>query len=228
MSLTVNSLGENPQQPGISAEAFIPDQLIAGNLKLVTDVGTLGSGTLARGTVLGRQTGTITSAAATNTGNGTIGSISKGASAKPGVYSLVATSSTNFTVSDPNGTAIGNATVGTAFISAEVNFTLTAGTTAFAAGDEFTLQLPVGNYVQCVATAKDGSQTPVAILADAADASGGPVSIGVYLQGEFNQNALVVDASFGANAAAWSPLLQPELRRLGIFLKSSVSAADPS
>lgn len=56
MTLTVNSIGDNPQQPGIAAETFIPDQLIAGNLQLVTDTVTLGAGTLARGAVLGQIT----------------------------------------------------------------------------------------------------------------------------------------------------------------------------
>ena len=57
MALTVNSLGDNPQTPGIYAEAYIPDQLIAGNHKLVTDSVTVLSGQLLqRGAVLGRIT----------------------------------------------------------------------------------------------------------------------------------------------------------------------------
>ncbi|MDB5853285.1 MAG: hypothetical protein JWR22_1326 [Herminiimonas sp.] len=57
MTLTVNSLGDNPQTPGIYAEAYIPDQLIAGNHKLVTDSVTILSGqVLQRGSVLGKIT----------------------------------------------------------------------------------------------------------------------------------------------------------------------------
>lgn len=57
MALTVNSLGDNPQTPGIYAETYIPDQLIAGNHKLVTDSITVLSGqVLQRGAVLGRIT----------------------------------------------------------------------------------------------------------------------------------------------------------------------------
>ena len=57
MSLTVNSLGDNPQTPGVYAEAYIPDQLIAGNHKLVTDSVTVLTGqALQRGAVLGRIT----------------------------------------------------------------------------------------------------------------------------------------------------------------------------
>ncbi|MBO9647366.1 MAG: head decoration protein [Variovorax sp.] len=228
MALTVNSVGDNPQQPGIYAEAFIPDQLIAGNLKLVTGNGTLGTGALKRGAVLGQQTGTVTQANPTNVGNGTLGSITKGAAIRPGVYTLRATSATNFTVAGPDGAAMPNATVGTPYVSADLNFTLTAGGTAFAAGDAFNINVPGGNYILSVATASDGSEVPVAILADDADASGGAVAIGVYLMGEFNQNAILPDASWGANAAAWTPLLSNPLRNVGIFLKSSVTAADPT
>lgn len=228
MTLTVNSLGDNPQQPGIYAETYIPDQLIAGNLKLVTGNGILGAGTLQRGAVLGQQTGTVTQAAPTNVGNGTLGSITKGAAIQQGVYTLRATSATNFTVAGPGGAAMPNATVGTAYVSAGINFTLTAGGTAFAAGDAFDIIVPGGNYVLSVATASDGSEVPTAILADYADASGGAVGIGVYLMGEFNQNAIAPDASWGANAAAWSAALAAPLRDAGIFLKSVQTAADPT
>lgn len=54
MTLPVNTIGDNPQQPGIYAEAYVPDQLIAGNAKLVTANATFVSGqVLARGSVVG-------------------------------------------------------------------------------------------------------------------------------------------------------------------------------
>jgi hypothetical protein len=120
------------------------------------------------------------------------------------------------------------ATTGTAYTSSDVNFTITAGGTAFAAGDEFVINVPAGNYVLSVKTASDGSQIPVAILADYADASGGAVITGAYVMGEFNVNAILPDASWGANAAAWGPALSSMFRNTGIFLKSVVSALDPS
>lgn len=137
MTLATTSIGDNPQTPGIAAEIYLPDQLVAGNQKIVTDTVTLGAGTLPRGSVLGQITAS-------------------------------------------------------------------------------------GNYVLSVKTAADGSQNPVAVLADAADASGGPVLCGVYLTGELNGNALNFDAS-------WTQAtLKPALRPLGIFVKNAVSAADPS
>lgn len=56
MTLNVSTIGENPQQPSITAQAFIPDQLIAGPLQVVTDSVTITGGPFVRGTVLGKIT----------------------------------------------------------------------------------------------------------------------------------------------------------------------------
>ena len=58
MALIVTQVGENPFVPGIVSETFIPDQLIAGGLKIVTDPNAVvtGGANLSRGTVLGKQT----------------------------------------------------------------------------------------------------------------------------------------------------------------------------
>lgn len=225
MSLSVVSIGENPQQPSIYAETFIPDQLIAGNLKLVSQPIQLMSGNLARGAVLGQQTNnSIDVTAGTNTGTGTVGSTSLGTTETFGAFQLKALSATSFSVTDPEGNALPNATVGTAYANAEINFTITAGGTAFVAGDSFVLNVleATGNYVLSVKTASDGSQTPVGILAMSTNASAGPQMAAAYLMGEFNQNAITFDPS-------WTlPQLQAALRPYGIFLKSTVSATDPT
>lgn len=228
MTLTVNSVGDLAQQAMLYAETYVPDQLIAGNLKLVTANITLAAGTLPRGSVLGMQDGTPAVTANLVAGNGTCGAISAGGSIQPGEYVLRATSAANFTVAAPDGLAMPNATVGTPYVSADLNFTLTAGGNAFAAGDEFIIDVQPTGYVLCKRTAQDGSQIPAAILVDAADASGGAVLTGAYVMGEFNVNALNVDPSWGANAAAWGPLLSTMFRNTGIFLKSAVTAADPT
>jgi len=226
MSLTPSVLGDNPQQPGIQAQVYVPDQLIADARNLVSQPIILAAGTLKRGTVLGQQTAQPVTAAATagNTGNGTIGTLSVGAAPKTGAYSLVATDATHFSVTDPEGVVLGNAVAGTPFTGSEINFTITAGGTAFVAGDSFTVTVSdaVGTYIESVKTASDGSQNPVAILADDADASVGPVSTGGYVAGEFNINSLTYDAS-------WTPAtLVTALRAYGLFAKSSVSAGIPS
>jgi len=226
MTLNVSSIGENPQQPGINAETFIPDQLIAGNLKLVTQQARIASGNLKRGSILGQKsTDSVTTAAgAGNTGNGTLGSISIGASPKYGVFTLTASSATTFTVTDPEGNAQANATVGTAYTSDTVNFTLTAGGTAFVAGDSFTLEVveATGDYILSVKSANDGSQNPSAVLVTDTDASSAAQTAGVYVMGEFNQAAITFDGSWSLDG------IRAELRKVAIFLKSSVSAADPT
>ena len=137
MTLNVSTIGDNPQQPGISAETYVPDQLIAGNLKIVTDSVTITGGAFKRGTVMG---------------------------------------------------------------------VITAS----------------GKYTQALAAATDGSQTPVAVLADDSDASAGDVTGGVYLMAEVNGNALILGAGITPGAA------KTALRAVDIFVKNSVSAADPT
>jgi hypothetical protein len=340
-------VGDNPQQPGIAAETYIPDQLIAGNMKLVTDTVTVGgsvilprgsllglsslgsvsssagktfaSGTIAvaalptagdtltiAGTVItfvtanpsGNQvmiggpgpdgdppsaptvagtalalidflvgsadsnlvkctyslggttitataaaigtggnaltlatsdTGAFTLSGATlsggtaNTGAETIGSISAGTRMQAGNYTVTLTSTTQANVTAPNGVLVGQATVGTAFSDAQINFTITTGA-SIAAGDQFVLAaaLGSGSYVLATATATDGSQTPTAILADYSDPTAGAVQAPVYLMGEFNTNAMNFGAGISVTAA------KAALRPLGIHLKTSIPATDPS
>ena len=337
MTLTVNTIGDNPQQPGLSAETYIPDQLIAGNLKLVTDTVTItGGAALQRGSVLGKTalgtvsastgkafaTGSVivaalpavgdtvtiggtaitfvaanpvgnqvvigattaataqnlaafligstdanlikftysisgstvtTTAAATgtggnsltlatsnavaftvsgatlsggtaNTGNATVGTMSAGAVVKAGNYTAVCATATTANVFDPNGNALGLATFGTQFTDPQISFLITAGGTACVAGDTFVIVAATGSggYKLASAAAVDGSQTPVAILADYADASAGDVTGGIYIMGEFNTNAMTFGPGITVGAA------KAAMRPLGIFLKTFVSASDPS
>lgn len=345
MALTPTPIGDNPFVPGVVAETFIPDQLIAGDLKLVTDSVTItGAANLARGTVLGRvnagtasastglafATGTVaiagtgpvngdtltiggtaitfitqpgvyedeppagnnvfigasnaqtaqnlltflngssdanlskftyslnnvtitltakvigtagnaltmatsdgaafTLSGATltggvgNTGNATVGTISDGVQVQLGNYKAVCTDATHAQVYAPNGAEIGTATFGTAFTSPQINFTITAGGTACVAGDSFIITPAPGSgsYKQAVASATDGSATPVAILADQANAASSDVISGIYLMGEFNINAVILDPSISLAAA------KAALAGNGIYLKGSISADDPA
>lgn len=245
MTLNVSNIGQNPQQPGINAEAFIPDQLIAGNAKLITDTITVSAGTLARGTVLGKKTLGAASAAAKSGGNTGTGTITLDpttpirARAKAGVYTVrciaAATNGGVFEVKDPDGYVIGHVTItggagGTAVHDDQIKFTLTDATTDFVVGDGFDVTIAAGDgtYIASVATAVDGSQVPAGILVDTADASSGSITTGMYKAGEFNQNAIVYDSSWGGSLAAAVAALQPYFDPLGIYLKSFESADDPS
>lgn len=137
MSLSVSTIGDNPQQPGITAQTYVPDQLIAGPLQIVTDSVTITGGPYKRGTVLGKITAS-------------------------------------------------------------------------------------GKYTQALSASSDGSQTPVAILADDADGSAVDVISGVYLMAEVNGAALILGAGVTLAAA------KAALRTVGIFVKTSVTAADPT
>jgi Bacteriophage lambda head decoration protein D len=224
MPLSVSTIGENSQQPGIYAETFVPDQLIAGNLKLVSQQVQVMGGNLRRGAVLGQQTNnSVDITPGANTGNGTVTNASIGATQTFGAFVLTAKAATDFGVVDPEGNVLPDATVGTPYANAEINFTINAGGTAFVAGDKFTLNVieATGNYVLSVKTASDGSQNPSAILVQDTNATTGPQTAGAYLLGEFNQNAVSFDPSWTLTQ------LQAALRPFGIFLKSSVSATDP-
>jgi len=79
-------------------------------------------------------------AAGANTGNGGFGTTATaGAGVVAGPYTLTMTSATAFTLTDPNGDAMPVGTVGTAYSNRALSFTLSAGGTAFVAGDKFTL-----------------------------------------------------------------------------------------
>ena len=52
--MTVNQIGNNPWRPGIVQDVYVPDQLVSGPLRLVTDTKTITGGkAYKRGTVLG-------------------------------------------------------------------------------------------------------------------------------------------------------------------------------
>lgn len=73
------------------------------------------------------------------TGNGTLTAYKGGASSVAETFTITATSATNFTVVGSTSGSIGPATAGTPFSHAKVAFLITAGGTAFVAGDVFTL-----------------------------------------------------------------------------------------
>lgn len=166
---------------------------------------------------------TLTGGAA-NTGNATVGTLSAGQAVMPGNYTAVCATATTANVFNPQGEDLGLTTFGTQFTDAQISFKITAGATPCVAGDTFVLAAAKGSgsYLLANASAIDGSEVPAAILADYADATGGDVTAPIYIMGEFNGNALTLGP--GITLAAVKVALQP----LGMFIKNSVSAADPS
>jgi hypothetical protein len=169
--------------------------------------------------------GATLSGGTANTGNATLSAMSGGAKMQMGNYTATCLTATTAQVVDPAGEEIGVATFGAAFADSQINFTITAGGTPCAAGDAFVLvaaPTAAGLYKLCTAGAVDGTEVPAAILVDQTDPTGGNVSAGVYLMGEFNANALVLDPSLSLAA------VKAAFAGKGIFIKNAVSAFDPS
>ena len=103
------------------------------------------------------------------------------------------------------------------------NAVLAGGQGVLARGTLLGQVTATGKYLVATAAATDGSQVPSAVLADSYDTTLGDVTgAGLYLTGEFNANRVI----FGAGVTAASAFAA--LRGVNIFLKSAVSAADPS
>jgi hypothetical protein len=130
---------------------FVPDNLIAGdNPQLVAESVLIPSGTLARGTVLGRQKVTVpTTGVIAGTGDGTCTAVTGGPDTQVGAYVAkcirAVTNGGEFIVTNPLGQSIGNVLItagagGTGvFKSKEINLTITDGTSDFAVGDTATV-----------------------------------------------------------------------------------------
>lgn len=119
------------------------------------------------GTVLGRRLfGTpVAGAAGGNTGTGSITAVALAAAVMAGVYTLTAASDTLFTVFDPLGRRLADLTVGQAWQAGGLAVTVTAGGTAFAAGDALTVTVPAGDrkLLPLDPAAHDGTGTAAAV-----------------------------------------------------------------
>lgn len=192
------------------------------------DVGTIGGATkVYPGTVMGLQTGGVAAAwpgnaeqVDSNTGNGTIAMAGTPvvAGAQLGIYSAIATSATVFAVTDPYGNAVGNATAGTAF-SNQIAFTITAGATAFAAGDQFSIEVEAinGAYVPLNPSASDGSQNAAGIAFGFTDATLNDVP-GTVVTRECEVNGFELIWPSGATAAQIATATA-QLTALGIITR---------
>lgn len=167
------------------------------------------------GQVLGQAvTGgfTVADAVKTGTGNGTITQSGTPASrygddVMPGIYKAVciaaAANAGTFRVTAPNGAVIGDATVGVAFASSHINFTINDGATDFIVGDSivFTVdQTAKGKWYKYDPTATDGRQIAAGVLLkDAAGAASADVtSVALTRLANIETSRLVWPAGFTA------------------------------
>jgi hypothetical protein len=185
--------------------------------------------TLLAGHVLGKVSigaSVATAAAAGNTGDGVMGTVTLSAGSKPGVYQLVitepATDAGAFEVIDPDGVIIGTGDVAAAFSAGGLAFTLADGATNFAAGDRILITVQPGTvkYKEYDPTNTDGSQLPAGILWDAVDASAADkVGTAVVRDCEVNKEELTwfSGATSGQKTAAFAMLAN-----LGIIGRDAV------
>ena len=173
---------------------FDPTSLFAGDFPKRTRKITLASGQnssgspLAMGTLLGEVTNRGSWSAATpaakagNTGNGTcvLGSPATLSGAQSGVYRVVFSSATAFTVYDPQGEIVGTGVNGTAFAT-QIKFTTTAGGTAFVSTDEFDITVSQAQETPySVASVAGGSNTGNGTNALASPAYLANAQVGAY------------------------------------------------
>lgn len=207
---------------------FEYDNLIAGiDVPALVKAVTLkaGQGTLKRGSVLGLITKALGAVVAgTNTGNGTVGTITMGKDAEIGEYKLICTAAATdggtFAVYAPDGSRMKDANVGAAYTSSQINFTIADGTADFAANDSFTIPVEAGSgqAVLVNSAAVDGSQVADSILAvETAVPAAATIVQEAYTAGQFNINAL----TFGGTDTYDEHIEM--LRVKGIFLSRNVS-----
>lgn len=165
------------------------------------------------GTVLTRaDTGAATFAMdAGSTGNPTSGTITVGAAAVPGVYRIIFTAATAYTVEDPNGVLIDNGVLGSAFSGGGLAFTLTAGGTAAVANDTARITVAVGTNKYVPYTANRAAGPAEAILYNELSAATGDIKVVVFdADCEVRRGGLT-----GLDAAAEADLLQRGIKVRG-------------
>ncbi len=105
-----------------------------------------------------------------NTGNGTLAAIFGGDDTHVGTYVVTCTATAGggvFDITAPSGESLPPANAGAPYVNPQINFTITAGGTAFAVGDAFTIEVAPGSgqVKRIDFAADDGSQQAYGITA---------------------------------------------------------------
>lgn len=138
--------------------------------------------TLAMGAVIGRIAKSIPATgtpAQGNGGDGTVTGVAGGPDAKIGTYTLEcaaeAENGGTFRVTSPDGDALPDAAVGTAYVNSQLHFTINDGSADFDVGDVFTIEISPGSgkVVEIDFAAVDGSQEAFGFVIAACDAAEG-------------------------------------------------------
>lgn len=194
-----------------------------------------GADTIARLTILGREIAAAGAVAADagNTGNGTVTlfSIVAGDVPKVGTYKFVLTAALIGKIVDPNGNDIAAdiaLTDGGAKVveAGGLQFTVTDGSTAFAAADFFTLVVGAGTgyYVPFAVAGAAGAQKPVAVsLSEVVAGAGGNFPLGVMLKGRVRESEIIIDGS--SAGVGITDAIKDQLRDYGIIVEPATQTA---
>lgn len=201
-----------------------------------------GADTIARMTILGRQdvnAAIVVTADAGNTGDGTVAAVVVGGPVIPkaGTYVVTCvTAVTNggvFKIEDPAGNLVlGNIVLSpagagvAAIVTADgIQFTITDGTTDFAADDFFSAVVVAnGDYVYYSAAGVGGAQIPRAVLLNEIVATGsGDFPISVLTEGRVRTDALIIDGS--AAGVGITAAIKDSLRTFGIIVEDADECA---
>lgn len=154
-----------------------------------------GHGILAPGAVLARRqvADSVGVAAGVNTGDGALGAVTTGKAVEIGTYLLDATAPTKFDLTTPSGDKLKGVTVGSAYASTHLSFTVSAGGAAFVPGDSFTVTVAAGTgkFAPLDPAADDGGQIAAAILYAAADTSAETSALAIARLAEVTFDRLV-------------------------------------
>ena len=135
---TINVLINNGTPAGAGSPVYIRTALN----------GSIPAGVVGQFEAVPDQTVASAAKAGGNTGNGTLGTLSANALAKNGAYTVTFLTATTFNVYDPLGKLLGSGATGTAFSTGgQITFTITAGGTAFVAGDGFVVTVTAKTMV---------------------------------------------------------------------------------
>lgn len=222
-------------QPGFddAAGTFAFDKLLAsGTADYLTETVVIDTGNLSRGALLGKITlGARTAVGAASTPAPAAATITAEPTATtaavPGVHRVECVvggsgAASKWNHYGPDGAFIGTASGNTEYTGGGLTFTVTDAGTDPVAGEAFIITVTAaagsGKYILSLAAATDGSQEPVAILAEAVDATSADKTTLAYVSGVFNSTAM----TFGSGHTAAS--VAAGLREKGIFLKTNQPA----
>lgn len=181
---------------------------------------------LSLGAVIGKITHAVPTTGTAdggNTGNGTCTGVTGGDDVQVGTYTLecvaAAANGGTFKVTAPNGEALPDAEVGTAFSNEQLNFTINDGSTDFVVGDKFTIEVAAGSgkVTEIDFTAVDGSEDAYGFVIADYDASAADVNgVAIVRDAIIAESALVWPA--GATAAQKAAALA-QLKAAGIVVR---------